>query len=118
LKRFPGRRFLVVGHSDNQALTKPKEATGCIFKDNWELSTARALTVTHVLVTAGMDPKSVIPAGEGEHDPIASNATGEGRQRNRRIEIVLLPAINELPQLPASIKEEGAPAAPAAPAKP
>lgn len=108
LKKFPGRRFLVVGHTDNQPLGKPKDATACTIKDNWELSTQRALTVTHVLVTAGMDPKSVIPAGEGEHDPIAANTTGEGRQRNRRIEIALLPAISELPPLPPSLKDESA----------
>ena len=105
LKKFPGRRFLVVGHTDNQPLGKPKDPATATYKDNWELSTARALTVTHVLVTAGMDPKSVIPAGEGEHDPIAANTTGEGRQRNRRIEIALLPALNELPPLPASLTD-------------
>jgi chemotaxis protein MotB len=109
LKKFPGRRFLVVGHTDNQPLGKPKDPAVTTYKDNWELSTARALTVTHVLVTAGMDPKSVIPAGEGEHDPIAANTTGEGRQRNRRIEIALLPAINELPPLPAAFKDDTAP---------
>jgi len=122
LKRFADRRFLVVGHTDNQDFAKPKntgsgsgstEPTSCIAKDNWELSTERALTVTRVMVTAGMDQKNLIPAGEGEHDPVASNATAEGRQRNRRIEIVLLPAINELPPLPSSLADQGAPPAPA-----
>jgi len=114
LKKFPDRRYLVVGHTDNQDIAKPKAgATTPVtaFVDNWQLSTERALTVTRVLVTAGMDPKNVIAAGAGDHDPIASNATADGRAKNRRIEIALLPAINELPPLPASLAEEAAPPA-------
>ncbi|HEU4429882.1 MAG TPA: OmpA family protein [Myxococcota bacterium] len=98
LKQFPERRFLVVGHTDNLPL---KNAS---FQDNWELSTARALTVTHVLVKAGMKSGSLIAAGAGEHDPIGSNARPADRQRNRRIEIQLLPAIAELPPLPAALQ--------------
>jgi chemotaxis protein MotB len=92
LKRFPDRRFLVVGHTDDVPL---KNST---YKDNWELSTARALTVTRFLVQAGMDPKNLVAAGAGENDPISKE-----RAKNRRIEIALLPAINELPPLPASL---------------
>ena len=100
LKKFPDRRYLVVGHSDNQALKSQ------VFKDNWELSTARALTVTRVLVKAGMDPKNLIPAGAGQHDPLIEKASSaKDLARNRRIEIALLPAINELPPLPPSIGE-------------
>ena len=79
-------------------------------QDNLELSTQRALTVTRVLVTAGMDAKNLLPSGAGEKDPIASNATAEGRAKNRRIEIALLPAIDELPALPPSLKQEDVPA--------
>jgi flagellar motor protein MotB len=78
----------------------------CVPTDNWQLSTARALTVSRILVLAGMKAENVIPAGVGENDPIASNATADGRQRNRRIEIALLPAINELPPLPSSLTEK------------
>jgi chemotaxis protein MotB len=92
LKRFPDRRFLVIGHTDDVPL---KSAT---YKDNWDLSTARALTVTRFLVQAGMDPKNLLPAGSGEHDPVSKE-----RAKNRRIEIALLPAISELPPLPASL---------------
>lgn len=99
LKAMPDRRFLVVGHTDSAGLK------GSIYKDNWELSTARALTVVHVLVTAGMKAQNVIPAGMGEFDPIASDATADGRQKNRRIEIILLPAITELPALPAGLED-------------
>ncbi|CAN5782112.1 hypothetical protein BH11MYX3_BH11MYX3_31330 [soil metagenome] len=102
LKKLADRRFLVVGHTDDQPLKNS------VFKDNWELSTARALNVTRTLVKAGMDPKNLIPAGAGEHDPL-----GKDRAKNRRIEIALLPAINELPPLPASLQAtETAPAKP------
>lgn len=114
LKKLPERRFLVVGHTDNQDFVKPKDATGaaataCVPQDNWQLSTARALTVTRVLVTAGMDAKNIVPSGVGANDPIADNATPAGRQKNRRIEIALLPALEELPPLPANLAEETAP---------
>ena len=106
LKKFADRRYLVVGHTDNQDFAKAKTPDPCAPKDNWQLSTARALTVTRVMVAAGMDPKNLIPAGEGDHDPIAANTSAEGRQKNRRIEIALLPAISELPALPASLKAD------------
>ncbi len=112
LKKFPDRRYLVVGHTDNQDFAKAKPGSPvvptCAPADNWQLSTERALTVTRVLITAGMDPKNVIPAGAGDHDPVASNATPDGRAKNRRIEIALLPAINELPPLPAGIADTDA----------
>ena len=111
LKKLPDRRFLVVGNTDNQDFAKVKPGSGsaapvCVPTDNWQLSTERALTVTRVLVTAGMKQENLIAAGVGDHDPIASNATSEGRQRNRRIEIALLPAVNELPPLPGSLKDD------------
>lgn len=101
LKKFPERRFLVLGHTDDQPLVHAKGAEPAAGpKDNWELSTARALTVTKLLVESGMDPKNLIPGGAGEHDPI-----GKDRAKNRRIEIALLPAISELPSLPSSLAE-------------
>lgn len=85
-------RYLVVGHSDNQPLKNS------IYKDNWDLSTARALTVTRELVAAGMNPKNLLPSGAGDHDPIAPNTSVKDMSKNRRIEIVLLPAITEIPE--------------------
>jgi chemotaxis protein MotB len=93
LRQFPDRRFMVAGHTDNQPV---KEA----YKDNWELSVARALVVTRFLVEAKMKPQNIVAAGYGEHDPIASNGTPDGRRENRRIEIILLPDLSELPTLP------------------
>ncbi len=92
LKKLADRRFLVLGHTDDQPLKNS------VFEDNWELSTARALNVTRTLVKAGMDAKNLIPAGAGEHDPL-----GKDRAKNRRIEIALLPALSELPPLPSSL---------------
>jgi chemotaxis protein MotB len=97
LKRFPDRRFLVVGHADDLPL---KTNT---YEDNLALSIARALNVTRFLTQAGMDAKNLLPAGAGENDPVSKD-----RAKNRRIEIALLPAINELPSLPASLGSDTA----------
>ena len=95
LTEFPGRQFLVAGHTDTMPLVKTTS-----FKDNWELSTARALTVTRFMIEHGLKPKTVAAAGYGEWDPVGNNKTEPGRQSNRRIEIVLLPNIAELPKMP------------------
>ncbi len=61
---------------------------------------ARALGVTRFMVEAKMKPENIVAAGYGEYDPIAKNATPDGRRENRRIEIILLPDLSELPILP------------------
>ena len=91
LKEFPDRKFVIAGHTDNAPLRGSK------LKDNWELSTARALTVTKFLIGGGVAPTALSAAGYGEFDPIADNATDAGKQENRRIEIILVPNIEELP---------------------
>jgi chemotaxis protein MotB len=105
LKQLPRRRFMVVGHTDNFEV---KSAT---YKDNWELSTARAVTVTQFLISVGLSPKMMMAAGHGEHDPAASNKTKEGREKNRRIEIVLLPDLDEMPPMPRELEEPTPPEA-------
>lgn len=94
LKEFGDRKFLVAGHTDNQPLRGSK------YKDNWDLATARALTVTKYMVAGGMLPQNLAAAGYAEFDPAADNTTEESRQQNRRIEIILVPNISELPGLP------------------
>jgi flagellar motor protein MotB len=91
LKRYPDRRFLVTGHTDEAP------AKGAASKDSWELSLARGLTVTRALIQAGVDPKSLIAAGAGDSDPVAKDG------KNRRVEITLLPTAAELPTLPTSL---------------
>lgn len=98
------RHFLVVGHTDNTNLAK-----GSKFADNLELSTARGVTVTRFLIKAGMNPASLIASGAGDSDPVADNATPDGQKANRRIEIVVLPAVNDLPPLPNAAPKDEAP---------
>jgi chemotaxis protein MotB len=75
----------VIGHTDNVPIRSR-------FASNWELSTARALTAVHFLTEkAGVDPRRVGAVGYGEYRPIADNSTPEGRARNRRIAITILP---------------------------
>ncbi len=91
LKEFPDRKFVIAGHTDNAPLRGSK------LKDNWELSTVRALTVTKFLISQGVAPANLSAAGYGEFDPIADNSSDAGKQENRRIEIILVPNIEELP---------------------
>lgn len=101
LKQFPDRRFEVAGHTDNI----PVLATSS-FKNNLELSAARAVTVTGHLVGAGMPASRLSAAGYAEWQPVASNAKETGRTENRRIEIVLLPNLSELAALGADAGAE------------
>ena len=75
----------IQGHTDNQ----PIKYSG--WKSNWELSTARATSVLHYLVADGLSPQKLSASGYGEYRPVASNDTKEGRQKNRRVEIIVLP---------------------------
>lgn len=76
----------IEGHTDNVPITRSS------WKDNWELSLARARAVLTTLVKDGVQPNRVIAAGYGEYRPLASNDTDAGRQQNRRVEIVVLPS--------------------------
>jgi chemotaxis protein MotB len=96
LKQLQNRQFMVAGHTDNMPID-PKALPPSPFKNNLELSTARALTVAEHLIASGMSPKRIVAAGYGEHEPVKDNAHEAGRQENRRIEIVLLPHVTELP---------------------
>jgi len=95
LASFNDRRFMVAGHTDDRKISNRK------FKNNWDLSTARAVSVVQFMIEAGFDPKNLAAAGYGEFDPVAGNDTPEGRQLNRRIEIILVPDLSELPGLTA-----------------
>lgn len=94
LATMPDRRFQVAGHTDNVKIRGPR------FASNWELSTARAVEVVRLLVESGVRPESVSAAGYGEHAPVASNDTPEGRAKNRRIEIALVPDLAEMVKIP------------------
>jgi chemotaxis protein MotB len=85
-EKLPESNIGVEGHTDNV----PIKYSG--WKSNWELSTARATSVLHYLIDeCGMRPEKLSAIGYGEFKPIASNDTKEGRGRNRRVEIIILP---------------------------
>jgi len=75
----------IEGHTDNQ----PIKRSG--WRSNWELSTSRALSVLHYLSGKSVSEPRLAAIGYGEYKPVASNDTREGRQKNRRVEIVILP---------------------------
>jgi chemotaxis protein MotB len=75
----------IEGHTDNQ----PIKRSG--WKSNWELSTSRALSVLHYLSEKSVAEPRLAAIGYGEYKPVASNDTKDGRQKNRRVEIVILP---------------------------
>jgi chemotaxis protein MotB len=92
-RTLTGKSVVVSGFTDNVPVN-PK-ATG--YASNWELSTARALSVVRYLESKGIDPRMLGAAGFGEYHPVAPNDSPEGRQQNRRIEIVLAPAESVVP---------------------
>ena len=82
----PDRNIGVEGHTDNV----PIKYSG--WKSNWELSAARATSVLHYLIDeCGIEPQKLSAIGYGEYRPIDSNETKEGRGKNRRVEIIILP---------------------------
>ncbi len=93
LASLPGRAFQVGGHTDARPISTQR------FPSNWELSSARALTVARFLVEKGLPAERVSAAAYADTQPVASNETEEGRQQNRRTDIVLLPNLEELPDL-------------------
>jgi chemotaxis protein MotB len=99
LKGQPTLDFMVEGHTDNKSVRQ-----GANFKDNWELSTQRAASVVRILESDfDINPARITLAGKGEHAPIASNEDEDGRAKNRRTRIVILPKLDEF----YSLIEEG-----------
>lgn len=85
------KQIQVSGHTDTQRIS---EKIAAQFPTNWELSVARATNVTRFLQEkAGVPSPLLVASGYGEFHPVASNATPQGRARNRRIEILLTPII-------------------------
>ncbi|HEX3777670.1 MAG TPA: OmpA family protein [Polyangiaceae bacterium] len=92
------RRFQVAGHTDSKPLA------GGPFKDNWGLSAMRARSVALLLTSqpdkngigGGLNPANWSAAGYADTDPVASNDTEEGRAKNRRVELVVQPDVQEM----------------------
>jgi chemotaxis protein MotB len=82
-EKYSGKQVDVVGHTDTEPIKKSS------WKDNWELSAQRALSVTRYLIDHGIPDKQVEASGCGSARPVASNSTAEGKAKNRRVEIVV-----------------------------
>ncbi len=100
LQGLQGRRFQVTGHTDNVPIRRSRR-----FDSNWELSTARAVTVARFMIEQGMPANRLSAAGYADTQPLNDNSTDELRAQNRRIEIALMFNLDELPDL--STLDEG-----------
>jgi chemotaxis protein MotB len=91
-KDLAAREFQVAGHTDSKPLK------GGRFADNWGLSAMRARSVLTFLTSegGGLDPRKWSAAGYAETDPVAPNESEDGRQKNRRVELVVQPNVEEM----------------------
>lgn len=85
--RYADMDVLVLGHTDTDPINKTKN----LWTDNLDLSINRGATVFRELQKQGISPKIMMAAGQGEYNPVASNANRAGKQQNRRVEIIVLP---------------------------
>ncbi len=91
----PDIAVLIEGHTDDDAFS----ASGPI-ADNWDLSTKRATSIVAILSeNKKINKENLTAAGKGEFSPLASNATADGKAKNRRIEIILTPRLDEIAQM-------------------
>ncbi len=82
-QKYPSKEIDIVGHTDTDPIQKSP------WKDNWELSAQRALSVARYLIQHGIPERQVRASGCGPARPVASNSTAAGKARNRRVEIVV-----------------------------
>jgi chemotaxis protein MotB len=91
----PEISVLIEGHTDNVEYG----GSGPI-ADNWDLSTKRATAIVAILSeNKGINPQNLTAAGRSEYAPVASNASAEGKSKNRRIEIILTPKLDEISKM-------------------
>jgi len=95
LAENPEIAILIEGHTDNVPYKGNAHLSG-----NWDLSTKRATAIVNILrENPEINPENLTAAGRGEHAPIASNETSEGKSKNRRIEVILTPKLDEISKL-------------------
>lgn len=95
LAQNPDIAVLIEGHTDNV----PYGGSGQL-QDNWDLSTKRATSIVQILrENSRIDPQNLTAAGRGEYAPVAGNETAEGKAKNRRIEVILTPKLDEISQM-------------------
>ena len=91
----PDIAVLIEGHTDNVPYRGTSQLSG-----NWDLSTKRATAIVNILrENSSINPENLTAAGRGEYAPIASNETAEGKAKNRRIEVILTPKLDEISKL-------------------
>ena len=94
IKDYKDYDVLIEGNTDNVPIKKQN------IRNNWDLSTLRASSVVQALQNDyGVDPKRLTAGGRGEYNPIASNDTEAGKQRNRRTQIIITPKLDEFMDL-------------------
>ena len=90
VKNKPDLEFMVEGHTDDKAIKTS------MFEDNWDLSVKRATSVVRILQDEfGVEPARMTAAGRSYYVPVATNETAEGRAKNRRTRIVVLPKLDQ-----------------------
>jgi len=95
LAENPDIAVLIEGHTDNDPFS-----SGGQIANNWDLSTKRATAIVQILnENEAINPESLTAAGRGEFAPITTNETAEGKAKNRRIEVVLTPKLDEITKL-------------------
>ncbi len=99
LAQITDREFQVAGHTDNVPNTSGR------FKDNWQLSTARSVAVVRAMQEMGVNPKNLSASGYSEYRPMVANDSKDHKKQNRRIEIILMPNLDELPDMSELEKE-------------
>lgn len=85
--------IMIEGHTDNVPIKTAQ------YQDNWDLSVARATAITRLMIEMGVTPKRITASGKAEFSPKASNIDAEGRSKNRRTEIVLIPNLDDIYKL-------------------
>jgi chemotaxis protein MotB len=100
LKDLPNRNYQVAGHTDNIPIKSKR------FRSNWDLSTARAVEVVDFMIATGLDAKRLSAAGYADQSPVAPNDTTENKAKNRRIEITLVPNLDDLPPIDDALKAD------------
>ena len=102
LAKNPDISILIEGHTDND---KVVGNLGGGVTNNWDLSTKRATAIVNIIEqTSGIDKKNLTAAGRSEFSPIASNSTNDGKAKNRRIEVILTPKLDEISKMLNEIK--------------
>jgi len=90
LKSNPGLNLIIEGHTDDRPINTAR------YKDNWDLSVARSISIVRQLIAKGVDPKQLTAAGKAEFAPNTAGDSKEAREANRRSEVMIVPQIGKL----------------------